>query len=72
MSRKSNYFIVYNVRGGYNVTAYGRNTVAQLLRENDCKFDDKKLNLVQGENAIVFNSKTGNSFIVEEAFEVDE
>ena len=68
MSRKSNYFVIFNVSKVRSITVYGKNTVAKFLRENGCKFDDKKLNLVQGENAIVFQSKN-NSFIVEECDE---
>lgn len=69
MSRASNYFTVFNVQKERQLSVYGRYTVAKFLRENGCKFDDKKLNLVKGDVAIVFQSRNGNSFIVEEAYE---
>ena len=66
MSRKSEWFMVFNVNKERSVSIYGRNSVAKFLRENGCKFDDKRMSLVQGENAVVFKSKS-NSFIVEES-----
>ena len=68
MSRKSEWFMVFNVNKSRSVSIYGKYSVARFLRENGCKFDDKRMNLVQGENAVVFKSKT-NSFIVEESCE---
>lgn len=67
MSRKTNYFVIFNVDKQASLTVYGRNTVAKYLRENGCKFNDKKLLLIGGENAIVFSNKRGQSFIIEEA-----
>lgn len=66
MSRKSEYYTIYNVGKERELSVYGKNTVAKFLRENGCKFDDKKINLVQGEMAVVFKNKNGNAFIVEE------
>ena len=71
MSRKANYFIIFNVSSDRSLTVFGRNTVAKFLRENDCRFDDKKLSSVEGENAVVFTSRKGNSFVVEEACDVE-
>ena len=71
MSRKSQYFIINDVNNERSLTVYGRNTVAKFLRENGCKFDDKKLKLIEGEMAIVFKSRI-NSFIVEEAYESEK
>ena len=69
VSRQSTYFTIFNVSKERSLSVYGRNTVAKFLRENGCRFDDKKLNMVTGDNAVVFNAKNGNSFIVEEAYE---
>lgn len=52
---------------GVPIRAYGKNTVMKYLRDNGCRFDDKRINLVQGENALVFKNRRGNTFIVEEA-----
>lgn len=68
MSRKTDWFTIWNVEKERSVSVYGRNSVAKFLRENGCKFDDKKLKLIEGDKAIVFKSKQ-NSFIVEEACE---
>lgn len=66
MSRKTNWFLIWNVTKERSVSVYGKNSVARFLRENGCKFNDKRLNLIEGDKAIVFNSRN-NSFIVEEA-----
>lgn len=71
MSRKTQYFVINNVATGRSLTVYGRNTVAKFLRENGCKFDDKKLLSIEGEKAVVFKNRNGNSFIVEEAVDAD-
>lgn len=71
MSRKTQYYVIYNVATGRPLSAYGRNTVAKFLRENGCRFDDKKLKSIEGEKAVVFKNRNGNSFIVEEAVDAD-
>lgn len=72
MSRKSSYFVIFNVSKERSLTVYGRNTVGKYLRENGCRFNDKKLQLIGGDKAIVFINRNGDSFIVEEAFEDEE
>lgn len=66
MSRDARYFIIHNMHYETTIRVYGKNTVAKCLRDNGCKFDDKKVNLIQGENALVFKNRKGWTFIVEE------
>ena len=70
MSRKTNWFVIWNVQKERSVSVYGKNSVARFLRENGCKFNDKKLNLIEDDRAIVFNGR-GNSYIVEESASED-
>ena len=69
MSRNARYYIVHNLAYGSIIRIYGMNTLAQYLREKDCKFDDKLLRLVRGRNSIDFISKLGITYSVEEALD---
>lgn len=65
MSRNSQYFVIHNLKYSSVIKVFGRNTVAKYLRDNGCRFDDKKLNAIKGENALVVANRYGDSFIVE-------
>ena len=67
MSRASQYFVIHNLKYSSVIRVYGKNTVAKYLRDNGCRFNDKQLAVIKGENAIVFNNRDGETFIVEEA-----
>ena len=66
MSRASQYFVIHNLKYSSVIRVYGKNTVAKYLRDNGCRFNDKQLAVIKGENALVVNNRHGDTFIVEE------
>lgn len=60
------FFNIYDVDKNVAIKVFGRNTVIKFLRDHNCKFDDKKINLIGGDRAIVFQSKDNHPYIVEE------